>query len=147
MLAPASPGEELSLCGAYVKEALTNLICSQVHVSLLRALAEDETRAERAQHALDLALLDAVTWPDYLWDFLRIAHDPSGHLSSALSQPSPQPPQQAPVPPAGQVDLMQTLAKANLCKSPRQILASCYPAVHCNKNFLLMGHLQCLILT
>ncbi len=68
----------------------------QVHVSLLRALSEDETRAERAEHALDLALLDGVTWPEYLWDFLRIAHDPSGHLSSALlPQPQPQ------TPPAG----------------------------------------------
>ena len=90
-------------------------------MSLLRALAEDETRAERAQHALDMALLDAVTWPDYLWDFLRIAHDPSGHLSSALSQP-PQPPQPAPVPPTGQVGLRQMLAHY-----PGKFLAYCCP--------------------
>ncbi|BDA48817.1 probable pH-interacting protein at C-terminar half [Coccomyxa sp. Obi] len=62
-------------------------LMDEVHVSLLRALAEDETRAQRAQHALDLALLDAVTWPEYLWDFLRIVADPSGHLSSALAVP------------------------------------------------------------
>ncbi len=69
-------------------------------MSLLRALAEDETRAQRAQHGLDLALLDAVTWPEYLWDFLRIVHDPSGHLSSAMSVP-----QQDPTPTGSQVSL------------------------------------------
>jgi len=93
----------------------------QIHVCLLRALAEGERRAERAQHGLDLALLDAVTWPEFLWDFLRIAADPCGHLSSALSQP-PASPQAAAAPAAGPsqvshgsivVQLLKTLSTCN----------------------------------
>ena len=90
----------------------------QVHVSLLRALAEDETRAQRAQHSMDLALLDAVTWPEYLWDFLRIVRDSSGHLSSALSVP-----QQDSTQPAAQVSL--PAAALNVCVPHRaEIIAS-----------------------
>ena len=51
-------------------------------VCILRALAEDENRAQRAEHALDLALLDAITWPDYLWDYLRLVYNPLGRLSA-----------------------------------------------------------------
>ena len=61
----------------------------QIHVSLLRALAEDENKAERAKHNLDLSLLDAVTWPDYLWDFLRMVGDPAGRYAAHLG---PEPP-------------------------------------------------------
>lgn len=44
----------------------------EVHVCLLRALAVDETPAERAEHTLDLSLLDAMTWPCYAWEWLRL---------------------------------------------------------------------------
>ena len=54
----------------------------QMMVCILRALAEDENRVQRAEHALDLALLDAVTWPDYLWDYLRLVYNPLGQLSA-----------------------------------------------------------------
>jgi hypothetical protein len=61
----------------------------QIHVSLLRALAEDENKVERAKHCLDLGLLDAVTWPDYLWDFLRMVGDPAGRFAAALASSAP----------------------------------------------------------
>lgn len=51
-------------------------------VCILRLLAEDENRVQRAEHGLDLALLDAVTWPDYLWDYLRLVFNPLGCLSA-----------------------------------------------------------------
>lgn len=54
----------------------------QMMVCILRALAEDESRVQRAEHALDLALLDAATWPDYLWDYLRLVFNPLGRLSA-----------------------------------------------------------------
>ena len=52
-------------------------------VCIVRALAEDENKAQRAEHGLDLALLDGVTWPDYLWDYLRLVYNPLGRLSAA----------------------------------------------------------------
>ncbi len=57
----------------------------QMMVCILRALAEDENRVQRAEHALDLALLDAVTWPDYLWDYLRLVYNPLGRLSAPIA--------------------------------------------------------------
>ena len=54
-------------------------------VCILRALAEDENRAQRAEHGIHLALLDGVTWPDHLWDYLRLVANPLGRLSA----PSP----------------------------------------------------------
>ena len=44
----------------------------EVHLCVLRALAVDETPAEREEHALDLALLDAMTWPCFAWEWLRL---------------------------------------------------------------------------
>ena len=61
---------------------LNSRCAMQMMVCILRALAEDENRAQRAEHALDLALLDAVTWPDYLWDYLRLVYNPLGRLSA-----------------------------------------------------------------
>jgi hypothetical protein len=62
----------------------------EVHLSVLRALAVDETPAEREEHALDLALLDAMTWPCYVWEWLRLTGAPQlGHglvLSRGASQ-------------------------------------------------------------
>lgn len=59
------------------KSALQTMVC------MLRALVEDENRAQRAEHGVDLALLDGVTWPDHLWDYLRLVLDPLGALSAA----------------------------------------------------------------
>ena len=44
----------------------------EVHVCVLRALAVDETSAERAERGLDVSLLDAMTWPAYAWEMLRL---------------------------------------------------------------------------
>ena len=60
---------------------------AQVHVCVLRALAEDENRAQRAQRGLDLALLDAVTWPEFLWDTLRVLGDPLGVHAACSGSP------------------------------------------------------------
>jgi hypothetical protein len=48
----------------------------ELHVCILRALAIDETPRERAEHGLDLSLLDHLTWPAYAWEFLRLTEDP-----------------------------------------------------------------------
>lgn len=55
----------------------------QVHICMMRLLAEDEDRADRAERSLDLALLDAVTWPEFVWDWLRLVGELSA-LGSAL---------------------------------------------------------------
>ena len=60
-----------------------------MHVCLLRALAEDENRVARARRAPDLALLDAVTWPEFLWDTLRLLSDPLGVWSAYPGAPQP----------------------------------------------------------
>ena len=55
----------------------------EVHLCVLRALAVDETPAEREEHALDLALLDAMTWPCFVWEWLRL----TGVLDKAGTSP------------------------------------------------------------
>ena len=59
---------------------------------IIRLLAEDESRADRAHRRVDLALLDAVTWPEFVWDWLRlvgarerIASSPSAASAAAYS--------------------------------------------------------------
>lgn len=42
---------------------------------MLRALCVDETPKERAEHGLDPSLLDPMTWPPYVWEFLRLTED------------------------------------------------------------------------
>lgn len=37
-------------------------------------------KAHRAERELDLELLDAVTWPDYVWEWLRYLGVPPTHL-------------------------------------------------------------------
>ena len=39
---------------------------------IIRLLAEDESRADREHRRIDLALLDAVTWPEFVWEWLRL---------------------------------------------------------------------------
>ena len=39
---------------------------------IIRLLAEDESRADRGHRRIDLALLDAVTWPEFVWEWLRL---------------------------------------------------------------------------
>lgn len=48
----------------------------EVHCCVLRALCIDETPKERAERKLDPALLDHLTWPAYVWEFLALTEDP-----------------------------------------------------------------------
>lgn len=50
-----------------------------MHICIIRLLAEDEDRADRKERSLDLALLDAVTWPEFVWDWLRLVGEPPPH--------------------------------------------------------------------
>lgn len=43
---------------------------------MLRVLCIDETPKERAERKLDPALLDHLTWPAYVWEFLALTEDP-----------------------------------------------------------------------
>ena len=43
----------------------------------MRLLAEDEDAADRAERSADLSLLDAVTWPEFVWDWLRLVGEPA----------------------------------------------------------------------
>ena len=52
------------------------MLGEEVHLCVLRALAVDETPAERAEHALDLQLLDSLSWPVFVWEWLRLTDDP-----------------------------------------------------------------------
>lgn len=52
------------------------LLVDETHVCVLRALTADEVPTERAEHKLDLGLLDTITWPCYVWEMLRITEDP-----------------------------------------------------------------------
>ena len=38
--------------------------------------AEDETKLERGLRELEVGLLDAVTWPEYVWEWLRSMDSP-----------------------------------------------------------------------
>lgn len=63
----------------------------EVHVCVLRALCVDETPSERAEHALDMNLLDVHTWPPYVWEFLRITDDPlAGEEWAHRAPPKPE---------------------------------------------------------
>ena len=42
--------------------------------------AEDETKLERGLRELDVGLLDAVTWPEYVWEWLRSMDSPLASL-------------------------------------------------------------------
>ena len=63
-------------------------LLDEVHVCLLRLLALDEPRSERSRRSLDLALLDAVTWPPYVWEYLRLRGDPLAALGASLRRDS-----------------------------------------------------------
>ena len=51
----------------------------QVFMCMIRLLAEDESRADRAHRRIDLALLDAVTWPEFVWEWLRLVGGRADH--------------------------------------------------------------------
>lgn len=55
--------------------------CSSAHcrkhlqICVIRTLAFDENRAERAQRGLNLGALDAMSWPEYVWEYLYMHED------------------------------------------------------------------------
>ena len=55
-------------------------LADEIFVCILRGLAHDENRDERAKRTLDLAGLDLVTWPEYLWEWLRLSGSPLSGL-------------------------------------------------------------------
>lgn len=60
----------------------------QVHICIMRLLAEDEDRADRRERSLELALLDAVTWPEFVWDWLRLVGESSPHMLPVFNRES-----------------------------------------------------------
>jgi hypothetical protein len=63
------------LCAAMASPQPTQVM-DEVHTCVLRALAADETPAERGERRQDLALLDNMTWPCFAWEFLRLTEEP-----------------------------------------------------------------------
>lgn len=49
-----------------------NAIVDEIHLCLLRALFIDEVRAERMERELNLEYLDFMTWPSFIWEWLRV---------------------------------------------------------------------------
>ena len=49
--------------------------CEHLQICVIRTLAFDENKAERAQRGLDLGALDAMTWPEYVWEYLYMHED------------------------------------------------------------------------
>ena len=80
-----SPVAFPELCAALLSVEPTPLL-DDLHVCVLRALAMDECKSVRNARTLDLALLDAVTWPEFVWEWLRDAGDP---LAAWRSLPVP----------------------------------------------------------
>lgn len=46
-----------------------------LQICVIRTLAFDENKAERAQRGLDLGALDAMSWPEYVWEYLYMHED------------------------------------------------------------------------
>ena len=76
------------LCAALVSGQPTAL-ADEMFVCLLRGLAHDENREARARRLLDLGSLDHVTWPEYVWEWLRLSHNPLSCLRSLAEQTPP----------------------------------------------------------
>ena len=49
--------------------------CEHLQICVIRTLAFDENKAERAQRGLDLGALDAMSWPEYVWEYLYMHED------------------------------------------------------------------------
>ncbi|KDD75213.1 hypothetical protein H632_c807p1, partial [Helicosporidium sp. ATCC 50920] len=67
----------LASLAAALASGLPSTLLDEAHVCVLRGLAADETSRERAQHSLDLSLLDAMTWPQFAWEWLRLTGHPA----------------------------------------------------------------------
>jgi DDT domain/PHD-finger/WSTF, HB1, Itc1p, MBD9 motif 1 len=63
----------------------------EVHICLLRALAWHDSKLQRQARKLDFARLDATSWPDYLWEYLRFFHCFDWWRSHVITRPPERP--------------------------------------------------------
>lgn len=91
-------------------------LADELFVCILRALAQDENRAQRAARVLDLNLLDHITWPEFLWEWLRLTGNPlHRHRSHLLPQKQPA----GQLPAAGQVQPRWLRRSEPQCRTSR----------------------------
>ena len=72
-------------CEAFLQAIMShepNVIVDELHVSLLRALYIDAVRAERHEMELNIEHLDFMTWPSFVWDWLRMMGYTIKHIGS-----------------------------------------------------------------
>ncbi|KAL3131285.1 hypothetical protein ABBQ38_000578 [Trebouxia sp. C0009 RCD-2024] len=69
-----SPFAFEELCAALFNPNPSPLM-DELHICVIRTLAFDENKAERAQRGLDLGALDAMSWPEYVWEYLYMHED------------------------------------------------------------------------
>ena len=62
------------------------ICCVHLQICVIRTLAFDENKAERAQRGLDLGALDAMSWPEYVWEYLHMHEDDLRNHRHALSE-------------------------------------------------------------
>jgi hypothetical protein len=68
-----------------------SVLRDELHICLLRALAWHDSKLQRQARKLDLSRLDATTWKDYLWEYLRYLHCFDWWRQHVISRP-PEPP-------------------------------------------------------
>ncbi|KAA6424010.1 MAG: enhancer of isoform C [Trebouxia sp. A1-2] len=73
-----SPFAFEELCAALFNPNPSPLM-DELHICLIRSLAFDENKAERAQRGLDLGCLDSMSWPEYVWEYLYMHEDDLRH--------------------------------------------------------------------
>ena len=59
-------------------------LADEIFVSVLRGLAHDENREARAKRLLELKCLDHVTWPEFVWEWLRLSRSPLSRLRNFI---------------------------------------------------------------
>lgn len=60
---------------AAIRSCTSTALMDEIHICIVRALAVDEVPFERGERILDLEFLDAVTWPSFIWETLRLYRD------------------------------------------------------------------------
>ncbi|KAK9868990.1 hypothetical protein WJX84_004562 [Apatococcus fuscideae] len=98
-----SPATFAEFCTALGSSQPTPLM-DEIHICVLRTLAEDEIRRSRTARVLPLDQMDAVTWPEYVWEWLQLMGSPLTKLRWSQPAPAapPRPPSSAPSHPGKQ---------------------------------------------